>query len=1217
MPWLLGILLLGAFPQGLRAQFLSVSDRLKFERVGPEQGLSQVSVYVMLEDSRGFVWMGTEDGLNRYDGLGMKVFQNLPEDSGSLAENTVYGLCEGPDGSVWVATAGGGVDRWDRASQRFSHHRHAPDDSLSLPTDMISKLACLPDDPGAVWVGTHGKGLCRLDVATGRVRRLPFGHEPGKGLVGSIVNFIEQDLERPNWLWVGTERALNLYDREAGRFESSFAFGMQVEGSFLKGAHDMVQNEDGTAWLALMNQGLLLIDRETGRILEAHGAEPGKPGLAAPDIWAIERDAEGNLWVGYFSSGLSCLTRQERQWVHFRNTPDPRSLSNDEVRSLLSTRSGGLFVGTYTGGANLLGKVASPFYHFQQEPFKDNSLNSNVILSFLKQGSTLWVGTWGGGLNRLDLRQGRFSQFRHDEQDPASISSDFVLCVVPEPGGKLWLGTNGGGLCLLDTATGRATRYRHRPGDPGALPNDEVWHVAQDPQNPDWLWVATYEGLARFDKRRQRFEPAPGLESLGKLMLWRVQFDTRGQMWLCTNGHGLLRYHWREQRFEQFSLSNGRLSYDEVWLFHPGPEGSLWVGTNGGGLCQLWPETGEFRQWAIQDGLPSNVVYGILEDGRGHLWLSTTKGISRFDPREGRFRTFRQLDGLQADEFNATSFFQDENGFLYFGGINGFNIFHPDRVGQNAIAPQVAITDFYLYHGLGSGDFGALLESGHIELEAKQNYFSIEFAALHYAAPRGNRLAYMLEGFDTDWIMANPERRLATYTNLDPGRYVFKVKAANSDGLWNERPATLELVIVPPLWRKPWFIATLLAMSLALAVAYVKYRELRLRLEKTRLEGIVEERISEVRQQNIMISQQSEALRRQRDDYQLLNATKDRFFSILAHDLRNPFNLFINLSEYLFENHAKLARQELESHLEALNETSRQTFNLLENLLEWARSQTGGLEIKLKPMRLREAALMTVPLLEQMARGKHIRLEADVPDELWAVADLNLVNTVLRNLLSNALKFTPEGGQVLLRARADAKSVYVSVADDGVGIPEKTKADLFRVDVSTSTQGTGREKGSGLGLILCHEFVRQCQGEIWVEDNPQGKGTVFTFSLPRAQAPPQAEPSPSPGRVSIERVPLPAVLGIQKLDHELLEILDHFAKLFQELAKSRRIKSIIRAGERLEELGREAGMAEFEDYGRQLRAEAGRFEVDKLEARMEAFALMVERLKLENPPAED
>jgi len=807
-----------------------------FRRLSLAQGLSQSIVNSLVQSRSGFLYAATEDGLNRWDGYRFTVYRASAASLDSLTYNEVRSVSEDPSGALWVGTFGGGVHRFDPATGRFSRFGHDPADPASLAADLVR--AVVADRRGAVWVGTQGGGLDRLDPATGRCTHFRHDASDPGSLAGDHVRVILAD--RDGALWVGTEGAgLDRLDPETGR-ATHFRHRPGDPGSL---GHDTVtalaETRDGTLWVGTDGGGACALDRAGGRFAcLAVGAASGA--LPSGRIGALLEDRDGALWIGTDGAGVVRREPATGAITVYRHDPaDLSSLSADRVRSLLEDSSRVLWVGTYGGGLSALDLTRKRFVHYRNRPDDPTSLGHDIVWSFHEDPSGIvWIGTDAGGLDRFDRGAGRFRHYRHDPADPGSIASDTVRVVAPARGGALWIGTSGAGLDRLDPATGRFSHFRHDPADPGSLAHDDLRDVWEDASGI--VWVATYGGgLDRLDPATGRFRhfrhDDSDPDSIASDLVRTVFEDGRGDLWIGTHGAGADRLDRRTGRFAHHRAAPGggaALAGNFVFGFLEDRRGDLWVATYGGGIGRLDRATGRFVRHAAAD-LASDSTYGILEDGAGALWISTNNGLSRLDPATGSVRTFDVADGLQSNEFNGGAYLAGRSGELFFGGINGFNVFFPDRIGRNDEPPPVVVTELLLANRpvrAGERHHGRVVlerpieSTGAVAVSYRDQVVTFEFAGLHFTAPEKNRYAYRLEGFSDEWIPTGADRRFATFTGLRPGSYTFRVKASNNDGVWNERGAALRLTVLPPYWATWWFRLGVLAVLAAAAAAAYRRR---------------------------------------------------------------------------------------------------------------------------------------------------------------------------------------------------------------------------------------------------------------------------------------------------------------------------------------------------------------------------------------------------------
>jgi signal transduction histidine kinase len=615
---------------------------------------------------------------------------------------------------------------------------------------------------------------------------------------------------------------------------------------------------------------------------------------------------------------------------------------------------------------------------------------------------------------------------------------------------------------------------------PYSISNKTIWNLFIDHNNT--LWVSIYNvGIDLFDiktgKVLNRFRPDPDKPgSISGNNSWFFFEDDEKKMWVCTQ-NGLDLFDSAANSFKVFKFPD-----NDIGSFYKDKSGYLWVGTNTKGLFVCSPDGTILKTYDVTNILPNNRIHAIIQDKKGDIWISSNNGISRINPDIQSVRNYSREDGLQGDQFYQQSFLKTRKGELYFGGYSGLNSFFPDSLKDNDFIPPVYITDFQIFnkpvvYAVPGAQFPThISEADEIRLNWNQSVFSFSFAAINYIHPKKNQYAYIMEGFEKDWNYTDASRRYVTYTNLDPGEYTFKVKASNNDNVWNEKGTSLKIIILPPWWKTLWFRAIGLSIIIFVVFALFRTRVLQLKKQQMLLEETVAKKTAELNE---------------------LNASKDKFFSIIAHDLKNPFNTIIGFSEMMKESVKLNDSATFYEYAVMINTSAVQTFKLLENLLEWANSQRGKLEFLPMPVNLKELVKDELLMAEEMAMGKSIELICDVDESLTILADKNMIRTILRNLISNAIKFTHRNGKVIISARISHKHVDVSVSDNGIGMTQATISKLFRLDANLSTRGTDNEKGTGLGLFLCKEFVEKHGGKIWVISEI-GKGSTFNFRLPLA-----------------------------------------------------------------------------------------------------------------------
>ncbi|MEQ9482947.1 two-component regulator propeller domain-containing protein [Coleofasciculus sp. F4-SAH-05] len=800
---------------GLPAKASGEKHELKFEQLINKQGLSQSAIICILEDSKGFMWFGTEYGLNKYDGYKFTYYIYDFLDSRSLSDNFINSIYEDKDGIIWVGTENGGLNKFERKTATFTHYKHDPNNIRSISANRI--LAIYEDDVGILWIGTDGGGLNKFNKQTEQFTW--YIHQPknSDSLNNNTVLSIYED--DAGILWIGTDGGgLNKFNRLTGKFthyqHNPDDFSSLSDNTVLS----IYEDSHGRLWIGTLNGGLNQFDRETGQFIH-YQHDPIKPNsLINNTVGSITEDKGGNLWLATsswygesYGKKLDKFNPETEQFTHYSNDPsNPTTLNDTVFVSLLIDSSEILWIGTGFGGVNKLDQKDTKFIHYKYEPNNLNSISDNHILSIYEDYSGLiWIGTDSSGLNKFDRQTGKFTHYTHDPNNSNSLSSDNVWSIYEDSNGALWVGAFGGGLNKLDRQTGKFTHYTYDPNNPNSLNNNTVSSIYEDRKGT--LWIGTFGGgLDQFNRQTEEFSHylhnPDDPNSLSDNSVVSIYEDSSGTLWITTFNGGLNKFDRETEKFTRYTHETNNpnsLSYDRVLSINEYPAGTLWLGTYGGGLNKFDIATETFTHYTENDGLPSNSVVGILADDNENLWLSTGNGLSKFNPEAETFRNYDVGDGLQGNEFDGVkAYAKTKDGAMLFGGLNGFNLFYPDQVKDNPHIPPIVITDFRIFDQTVKLN-PAISVAKDIKLSYKDNFFSFEFAALDYTNPKKNQYAYKLEGFDQDWIYSGT-RRYASYTNLDPGTYTFRVKGSNNDGVWNEEGTSVAITITPPPWKTGW-----------------------------------------------------------------------------------------------------------------------------------------------------------------------------------------------------------------------------------------------------------------------------------------------------------------------------------------------------------------------------------------------------------------------------
>jgi len=829
------MLLLALSPAGVQraaAQPPTSQEReLQFRNFTIDQGLSHSKVNCFLQDHQGFIWCGTNEGLNRYDGYDFVAYQQDPANPHSLSADLIRCLAEDQEGSLWIGTDGGGLNRFDRDSGAFQRFGADSSAGLLLSGDNIN--AMLLDSSGCLWVGTEN-GIDRISRDRHKITRfLPY---PGDADPGANA-ILALHLDRSGLLWIGTTSGgLLSCDPASGAFTPYRHSRGDPHSLSDNEIHSIYEDREGSLWIGTAWGGLNRMERSTGRFSAIH---PGAENPESTTFRAILDDGHGSLWIGN-RSGLYRLERKSGVITSHTHDPNnPHSLVQNSVQAIFQDRKGDLWIGT-RGGISFLNATNIPFVHYRADAASRRCLNSQEVYAIMEdRAGDLWFGTESGGLNRLNRRSGLFTYYTYEPGNPACLSVNNIKALLQDRQGGLWIGTFNGGLNYLPGTAGRRfSRYTHRPGDPSSLANDNVLALLEEESGD--LWVGTYGGgLDRFDLRTGRFSHIlTAWHDQGFSNVLCLLRDRTGRIWIGGSRTSVGRLDPAGNGFSIIRLNDSNREIQVRALFED-RTGMIWIGTVGAGLFRLDPATETVTAFSTRDGLPGNVIHGILQDENGCLWLSTSDGLCRFDPETRRAKCFYKENGLQSNQFNYGAALRTRDGELFFGGINGATAFYPGAIRENTFIPPVVITSFTLFNRPVevNGPNGLLKQeisrTRRIDLSWRHTVFSFEFAALNYALSEQNQYAYIMEGFETEWNYVTG-RRFVTYTNLDPGAYTFRVKAANNDGIWNEEGTAIQITISRPFWKTTWFTLLVLAALLMLVKLFIDYIRQRRDLLKAR-----------------------------------------------------------------------------------------------------------------------------------------------------------------------------------------------------------------------------------------------------------------------------------------------------------------------------------------------------------------------------------------------
>ncbi len=1058
------LLLLSAYAHSAKSVFPQNRD-IDFTRLNADDGLSHATARRIIQDSKGFMWIGTQQGLNRFDGYKFEIFNYDPEDSNSLSSGWIYDIFEDRDGQIWVATDDG-LNLFNESTKTFQHFRHDPEDTGSLPHDSVRDIFQSRD--GTLWIGTR-VGLSRLNEDGSFAHLLTFTLDGSNESRPGVRDVAE---DRHGHLWVGTQtEGLLRLDPLTG---DKLSIPYEPEQDRSTGDRDirsLLIDENDRVWVGTQRGGVALVSHQ-GEVKRYTHNPDDATSLSSNRIWRIFQDRQDKIWVAT-DRGLNLLLPERDAFKHYRHDPSrPSSLSDDLVYEVMQDSGSVIWVGTFNGISKWNPEIRT-FSHIKRDASNPQSLSSDRVTSFAERSDgNVWIGTIGGGLNLWDTASNTFQTIQVGDPAQGGLSDNVVISLLNDSKDRLWAGTMNRGISRRDPATGKFEHFQFDKSDPSSISSNAIANMLEDGQGR--IWIATYGGglnLYLGEGRFRRF-PKDGInaQQFPNYFLIDIEEGLDGKLWLASDGSGVIRFDPDTETVEVMRVApdnaNSVSGNHIISLLQT--EEALWVGTRDTGLNRY--ADGVWEHFNFDDGLPSSAIYGLLEDAAGQVWISHSKGLSRYDPLEGVFTNYDAIHGLQGKDFNNGAYLQTSDGKMMFGGSNGYNVFYPENVKTNTHEPPVQLTRFTKFNK----DFQLEkppYELQSIDLSYDDYVVGFEFSALDYTDPSENQYRYMLAGFDREWVSANNVRQ-ATYTNLGPGDYTFRVQGSNNDGLWNEQGLSIGVSVAPAPWATWWAMALYTMVAIGVVYGTAQAYSVRLHREEQRryneqLEALVAERTaaleSEITGHKTAQQELSRSLRE-----------KEVLLKEVHHRVKNNMQVISSLlniqadsiMDKRFQTLLTESQQRIKS-MALIHENLYRSDSLLEiNFREYIQMLTNG--------------LVRFYRFDALA----ISLELDVDEVLLDIDTAVPCGLIINELVSNSLKHAYQGREgegcirVQFKESPDGKSYWFSVKDDGKGIDNS-------IDL---------ENSSSMGLEIVRILTEQLDGS-WRHENDGG--TEFMIDFPR------------------------------------------------------------------------------------------------------------------------
>lgn len=1026
-----------------------------FRHYKVEDGLSENSVLCILQDNKGFMWFGTKDGLNRFDGHNFLTFHHKVDDKFSIGNNFIRSLFLDKAERIWVGTEQG-VFLYNQNLKQFSFFDKATANNEQI-TQAVNSIC--QDISGNIWLATTN-GLFKYTEKTGTIKSYATSSQNMSGIVSGFINSVICDSR--GIVWIGTlSGGIGRYNPDKDNFTTTLL--SKSKDTFNNSVLKIIEDSQGNLIFGTVSEGLVFYDRKSGESIRYLTELSSEHIYYFRDVFEY---SPGKYLVGS-EHGLVYFDKSKNKYIINKASSQNGSISDNAVYSVKRDKEGGIWVGTYFGGVNYITPKQSPFELFTPSEYK-NSVSGKAISQMCEDANgSIWIATEDGGLNYFDTKSGLFKNFKHVKGEN-SLSFHNVHSILQD-GNLLWIGTFAGGLNVLNTKTGKF-KYYNTSDNPSSISDNNVFSIYKDLTGN--IWIGTINGLNKYNPGTDNFQRISELST--HTHVYDILQDHNGWIWVATYGRGVFCFDPQRSvwtHYQHNPKNNETISHSKVISIHLDEKRRLWFGTEGGGLCQYIYEKKIFKTFNTENGLPNNVIYMVVSE-RDNLWLSTNKGLVCFIPETNKIRIFTKADGLQGEQFNFKSALKTRSGKIYFGGTNGFNAFYPEKISENKFVPPVLITTLQVFNNESVNNTNNKVKSEDISnqkrivLKHNQTNIGIEFVALSYCVPEKNQYAYKLDGLDSKWNYIGNERKIS-YANLSPGIYTLHIKASNNDGVWNETGTQLVIEVLPPIWKSTWAITFYIIILLISGYyIFIRLKKKHLNEQMQHLEKVKSEK-----------------------EIELYNAKID-FFTNIAHEIRTPLSL---IKAPLDTIRKKFSSPEADEYLEVIHNNTNRLLALVNQLLDFRKAEKNSYKVVLKPTNINELVLNIADSFKYVCSDNNINLKVLIPNEnLVLSTDPESLTKILTNLISNALKHARK--EIVLKIEKTDTCIEFRIQDDGIGIVKENFDKIFQPFFQIHLSGKPTQ-GTGIGLSLAKLLAELMSGSLNVQSE-QGKFCCFILSLP-------------------------------------------------------------------------------------------------------------------------